>query len=424
MKKITFEISSKTTSSIASIIKEVNKLSCQIVFDFKNNVVTVENVGEEAIDPIIELISKNYTILSVDIDNLSEPASDSDISTQKTESVQNLAFNNAISKDALITKKITFENKKIESRMNNLLKTASWAIYNKKATEKEIEEYIITCMTEISLRYSGEPHIAFSIGDIVDVNYGSHLPGEIMGGHISAIVCNIINETMAFVVPITRLKTESTSSSFLSVNSSQDIILNNSIDFSGFALLDKGKYIRAERLNSVIGKTQPEFFKKLLYSIAKTFDFTNSIDNKDISSDKKTSNEPEKRTNSNSCVPKVGEEELALLNAIGTSLDKLDKSRPVEEQLDSFFKEIGMPLNNSLLNKVFILSSNIDKIKYENIIDELRTKSNIHLSYTPEQIKSTLKIIFKDWIKKYPTLQECPKISIISLLKVFAKRFK
>ena len=55
MKKITFNVSKQKNYSIATLIKEINKISCRINIDFENEIITVENIDDNAIDSVILL---------------------------------------------------------------------------------------------------------------------------------------------------------------------------------------------------------------------------------------------------------------------------------------------------------------------------------------------------------------------------------
>ena len=116
----------------------------------------------------------------------------------------------------------------------------------------------------------------------------------------------------------------------------------------------------------------------------------------------------------------VGYEEVALLETLGFAFDKLDKSKRVEEQVDSFLCDIGMATTERKVKQSFIAACNIDKINYENVVRRLR----IQFPQTEgRQIKAILKKTFKDWLTQYPALAEkCPKISFIMLLRVFVKK--
>ena len=489
MKKITFKVSSNKDSSVVSLIKEVNKISCRIFIDIENGFVAVENVNDSMIEDVIELVDNYYTILNVDIDNTFEVVTEESAMPVATEAVAEVVEEPKMaetddvvaekqskvlepqSEDDLIIKKVEFENEYVENRINSFLKTAYWALYNRRATEKDIGNFILTCMSEISMRYSPKPIIEFAIGDIVDVNYGSHLPGEIQGGHVSAIVCNILNKDMAYVVPLTKVRTDITSQSYLFMDTPHDATYDNEFYKGGTVLIDKGKYVRTERFNSVIGKTAPEFFKKLLYQLATTFDFTESLTetveenmpilkeeiiNEVIDSSAETVEVADKLTEtsvktdaaanevieasietkevadevvktpvkkvrrSKTAAPKIGGEESALLKVIGFAFDKLDSSQKVEEQIKPFLTDIGMPTTEKMVTNAFIVACDIKKINYENVILELRKKFP---KVKEEIIKRILKDSFKNWLCKYPTLVEaCPKISLMAVLKVFAKR--
>lgn len=463
MKKITFKVSTQKEGSVVSLIKEVNKIFCRIYLDIENGYVTVENVNDTMIDAVIELVDNYYTILGVDIDNTFEETTENLVapvvveSTADTiddtveETVEEVAKETAEavaekqptvlgpqSEDDLIIKKVEFENEYVENHINNFLKTAYWALYNRYATEKEIGEYILTCMSEISMRYSSKHSIEFSIGDIVDVNYGSHLPGEIMGGHVHAIVCNVLNEDMAYVVPITKASTDISSFSYLFMNAPQDVIYNNEYYKGGTVLVDKGKYVRVERFNSVIGRTKPEFFEELLYQLAVTFDFTGCLtetveDNSNLpftmgeTTDEvvetltATGDSDTKVVKTKTTAKKVSGEEAALLEVIGFAFDKLDASKTVREQVESFLTDIGMTTTERMVTQSFIIACDIKKINYENVLLGLHKEFP---EVKEEIIKNILKEAFKNWLEKYPTLAEkCPKISLMAILKVFAKKF-
>lgn len=469
MKKISFKVSSQKEDSVISLIKEVNKISCRICLDVENGYVVVENVIDTMIDSVIELVNNCYTILGVDIDNTFEEATENLGASVVTESTADTTDNAAEktvkevsketsevvtekqptvlepqSEDDLIIKRVEFENEYVENQINKLLKTAYWAMYSKRATEKDISDYLLTCAAEISMRYSSDPVIKFSIGDIVDVNYGTHLPGEIIGGHVHAIVCNILNN-MVFVLPIAKSKMDIKSQDSLLINVPQDATYEDESYNGGTVLLNKGKYVRPERFYCIKGKTKPEFFEKLLHQLASTFDFTGCLttavedDNNlpltmeettvtaDDTSDAVvqtptvTDDTSNKASQSKSPSIKVRGEESALLEVIGFAFDKLDPSKTVNEQVESFLTDIGMTTTERMVTQSFIIACDINKINYENLLLRLH---ELFPKVTVDIIKNILKEEFKNWLKKYPTLTEkYPKISLMAVLKVFAKKF-
>lgn len=462
MKKLTFKVSSQKDGSFISLIKEVDKISCRISFDFENGFVSVENVNDIMIDSVIELVDNYYTIVGVDIDNTLENSTENSIAAISTESISDVPSNTVETdetvieteptnlepqtEDDLIIKKFEFQNDYLEELINKYVRTISWAMFKMNISEKEVADYIYTAMKEISMRYNKKECIDFSIGDIVDCSYGVHLPGEINGGHVAAIVCDISYDSMAYLVPITKLQTDITSHSYLTFNTPKDIVYEN--DYykkGGTALLDKGKYVRAERFNAVIGKTTPAFFEEILRKLATTFDFTKKLGKKSelpLTLTEATDEVVEKHSmteenttetvgtsddNTTNTVEQVENPtkkyniEDTLQEAIGFAFDKLDPSKKVEDQVENFLADIGMVSNEKLIQQSFVIACDIKKIKYDNVILRLHEEFP---EMNEETIKNTLKETFKYWLEKYPTLAEkCPRISIASIFKLFAKKF-
>ena len=80
-----------------------------------------------------------------------------------------------------------------------------------------------------------------------------------------------------------------------------------------------------------------------------------------------------------------------------------------------------MTTTEKMVTQSFIVACDIKKINYENVLLGLH---NQFPQVKEELIKNTLKEAFKNWLDKYPTLAEkCPKISLMALLKIFAKKF-
>lgn len=476
--KVIFKVSNPKDSSIASLLKQVNKFVCRIQLDIENGFVTVENVTDEMIDSIIELIDNYYTILGVDIDNSVEDDSEIIDETSATnyennlnsdsEAVSNLEINSEIdseseivqahvgpqSADDLIIDKVEFKNECIEQLINKLLRTIYWAMFKMEVSEKEIEKFLWSSIREISMQYSWTGTIDFCIGDIVDCNYGMHLTGEINGSHTNAIVCHISNYGMVYLVPITKVQEHLSSHSYLRFTVPEDVEYFSLNYSGGTALLDKGKYVRSERLQEVVGKTTPEFFALVLNQLAHTFDFTDSILKTETKSNE---NQPVEDVNSfsdisateimnktnfstNESFPedqskvagkkdekksnslKKGSEESALLVTLDPAFEMLDPTKPIEEQLDTFLSNIKMPRIEMIRNSFIVaVSRDIKKITFENVIAELRKDCS---TLTENDFKSNLKEHFKRWLTQYPELAEkCPRISFVSLLKTFARRF-
>ncbi len=430
MKKLTFKVSNPKEGSTIALVKEVNKIACRLQIDIENGFVTAENIDDTMIDTVIELVDNYYTLLGVDIDNSLETNTTVSIA-EETMDVLVQAENDSkpkatASEDDLIIKKVEFENEYVEQIINKFLRTAYWAMFKKNVPEKEIGDFIYTSMSEISMRYNNKDSIPFSVGDVVDCNYGTHLAGEINGNHVAAIVCKISDTGMVYLVPITKIQQNPTSHSYLTFTVPNDIIYDTRDYVGGTALLDKGKYVSSERFNEVIGKTSPEFLAKVLHQLATTFDFTDAnltekqqeaenVTTKNVFSESTATIVETKPTGKSSNV------ENALLEVVGYAFDKLTPSKKVEEQIDSFLTDIGMSINERMVKQSFVIACDIKKITYENVILELH---NVNPEVNEDVIKATLKENFKKWLEQYPELaKKCPKMSLMSVLKIFAKKF-
>lgn len=424
MKKLTFKVSSQKNYSIASLIKNINNISCRIYLDFEKGFISVENVNDDIIDTIIDLVNQYYAILSVDIDNTFEKSAKQNIISDIKEVInESIAEHQTTALDSdLVVDKFNFQSEYINNSLTALLKTVSRVLNtNSVVVESDIGQYILSCKSEISMNYFPENIVQFSNGDIVDVNFGTHLLGEISGGHVSAIVCNVANSKMVYVVPITQRLPNTSSKNYFTMNVPQDATYFNKNCKSGTVLLSKGRYVRVERFNSVIGKTNPDFFKKILSQLASTFDFTNSLQKTAVATSSSEKHLEKTVTKYSDVEKTIGKSETALLEFFSPLFDKLDKSKPVEEQISNFMAEIGMPANSKLLEQAFVIACTIKKINYENIILALHA---LNPNIKENIIKVSLKEAFKNWLKQYPILAENnPRLSLTSVLKVFAKKF-
>lgn len=294
---------------------------------------------------------------------------------------------------------IYFENKNIRELVGKVLKVAHLAITESNVSEDEIESFVTSAIDEISLRCNNRSCIKYSVGDIVECNYGKHLSGE-MNGCIPAIVCDISDAGMPYVVPIVR-----------SNNNRLQHGLPICTEYAdGIVLLRKGKEVRPERFQKVMGKVTPKFLSKILSQLPTTFDFT-AVKLKPDKSDK-----IEK--------PDKVDYEAALIETIGFALDRLDNSKEVEEQVGSFLADIGMTTNEELITKAFIVACTANKVTYTGILNTLCKKfpekfRNMELSVMQRELKQH----FRKWLENYPELaKRCPYISIMTLLKIFAKK--
>ena len=376
MDTVIFKIEKWKSESIANLLKEINEISCRLYIDFEKGVVTAKDVNNDVIDTIIGVIDKHFIIESISVDNTTNQ--------EKSELNEN-------------DRVVKFSDKDIENLLNEkLIKTIVWAMSHGMSSE-EVQKYIWTMITEISYSNSSSSELRVknvSVGDVVQVNFGKHPIGEMSDSRGYAIVCNISTDGSLFLVPIDKESSNIDSNSF-------NILENSDVT----VLLEMSKYVNPRRLDKVLGKVEPEFLKELLNQIAITFDFNSNAEESNC--------------------PKSSNEELALQEIIGPALEKIKPNVDLDGQLHSFLANIGMPTNVITLNIAFEIGVYLEKITYNNLISQIISENpEMYDESDSKNLRNLLKRIFDNWAQNYPDLKkQCSKISIVSIIKMFAKKF-
>ena len=375
METLIFKIYGQKTNSIADLLKEINQITCRLHIDFEKGIVTVKDVKNDLIDTVVGVIDKHFVIKSVSVDNGTEQ--------EKSESCEDV-------------KVVKFSDKDIENLLNEkLIKTLVWAMSHGMSSE-EIQKYIWTMITEISYSNSNELRVEnISVGDVVQVNFGKHPAGEMSDSRGYAIVCNISTDGSLFLVPIDKESSNIDSNSF-------NILENSDVT----VLLEMSKYVNPRRLDKVLGKVEPEFLKELLNQIAITFDFSSKAEEIDFT--------------------KCLTAEMALQEIIGPALEKVMPGLyPEDNQIFKFLADIGMPNNVITLRKAYEVGIHLEKITYNNLISQIISENpEMYDESDSKNLRNLLKRIFDNWAQNYPDLKkQCSKISIVSIIKMFAKKF-
>lgn len=376
MDTVIFKIEKWKSESIANLLKEINEISCRLYIDFEKGVVTAKDVNNDVIDTIIGVIDKHFIIESISVDNTTNQ--------EKSELNEN-------------DRVVKFSDKDIENLLNEkLIKTIVWAMSHGMSSE-EVQKYIWTMITEISYSNSSSSELRVknvSVGDVVQVNFGKHPIGEMSDSRGYAIVCNISTDGSLFLVPIDKESSNIDSNSF-------NILENSDVT----VLLEMSKYVNPRRLDKVLGKVEPEFLKELLNQIAITFDFNSNAEEIDFT--------------------KCLTAEMALQEIIGPALEKIKPNVDLDGQLHSFLANIGMPTNVITLNKAFEIGVYLEKITYNNLISQIISENpEMYDESDSKNLRNLLKRIFDNWAQNYPDLKkQCSKISIVSIIKMFAKKF-
>lgn len=377
MDTVIFKIEKWKSESIASLLKEINEISCRLHIDFEKGVITAKDVNNDVIDTIIGVIDKHFVIESISVDNTTNQ--------EKSELNEN-------------DRVVKFFDKDIENLLNEkFIKTIVWAMSHGMSSE-EIQKYIWTMITEISYSNSNSSELRVknvSVGDVVQVNFGKHPIGEMSDSRGYAIVCNISTDGSLFLVPIDKESSNIDSNSF-------NILENSDVT----VLLEMSKYVNPRRLDKVLGKVEPEFLKELLNQIAITFDFNSNAEEIDFT--------------------KCLTAEMALQEIIGPALEKVMPGLyPEDNQIFKFLADIGMPNNVITLRKAFEVGIYLEKITYNNLISQIISENpEMYDESDSKNLRNLLKRIFDNWAQNYPDLKkQCSKISIVSIIKMFAKKF-
>lgn len=377
MDTVIFKIEKWKSESIASLLKEINEISCRLHIDFEKGVITAKDVNNYVIDTIIGVIDKHFVIESISVDNTTNQ--------EKSELNEN-------------DRVVKFFDKDIENLLNEkFIKTIVWAMSHGMSSE-EIQKYIWTMITEISYSNSNSSELRVknvSVGDVVQVNFGKHPIGEMSDSRGYAIVCNISTDGSLFLVPIDKESSNIDSNSF-------NILENSDVT----VLLEMSKYVNPRRLDKVLGKVEPEFLKELLNQIAITFDFNSNAEEIDFT--------------------KCLTAEMALQEIIGPALEKVMPGLyPEDNQIFKFLADIGMPNNVITLRKAFEVGIHLEKITYNNLISQIISENpEMYDESDSKNLRNLLKRIFDNWAQNYPDLKkQCSKISIVSIIKMFAKKF-
>lgn len=377
MDTVIFKIEKWKSESIANLLKEINEISCRLYIDFEKGVVTAKDVNNDVIDTIIGVIDKHFIIESISVDNTTNQ--------EKSELNEN-------------DRVVKFSDKDIENLLNEkLIKTIVWAMSHGMSSE-EVQKYIWTMITEISYSNSSSSELRVknvSVGDVVQVNFGKHPIGEMSDSRGYAIVCNISTDGSIFLVPIDKESSNIDSNSF-------NILENSDVT----VLLEMSKYVNPRRLDKVLGKVEPEFLKELLNQIAITFDFNSNAEEIDFT--------------------KCLTAEMALQEIIGPALEKVMPGLyPEDNQIFKFLADIGMPNNVITLRKAFEVGIHLEKITYNNLISQIISENpEMYDESDSKNLRNLLKRIFDNWAQNYPDLKkQCSKISIVSIIKMFAKKF-
>lgn len=444
---------------MSSLVKQMCLLKCRINVDSVAGNISIVDMDDENVESVIDSVSEAFDIIGIDIvPKVVVPEPEPPVITE----------------ESLEFEKLKFNDKEVQEQANKLLRTSYWAMYSSNASSRDICQYLMSANVEIAMKYGTKVPTDVCVGDIVDCNYGSHVNGEISGGHVHSIVCDIDDNGMVYAVPITKSILEGDGTRYLAFKANFDVEYTNPKYTGGTVLLKMGKYIHQQRFGEVVGHALPDFFVKVLNALPTAVDFLSKytnyesklaeklgdVENDDdmLSFDAATEQQegdkeeflPEKEVTESADQDTFGEEEnnsqcssyknvsevsveatdgsnaqkipteYYLSDMFADALNSLDyDNKTLGTNVDEFLDAIGLSKDN-IIKQAFYGSTVVKRVNYDSIIIYVHDLSP---NFSEEKIKAILKKSFNEWLLKYPEIREkYPRISIMALLKIFAKR--
>lgn len=259
MKNIIFTVRPEEKTSIIDVINGLKSYSGRCRIDFAANKIDVDIEEDEKIDEIIDFINQNYTILRIDMAKSQK--------VEETETTQGVGFT---SDEEVVINGMHYNSSELQHSLDKLFKVMNLAMSSKKyISTDEICYYLDTCKQEMSMKFNPMPRVKnLNVGDVVTVNYGMHLDGE-LNGWVAAVVCDI-KDKMICLIPI--LKDMESPDKF----ETKKCTFFNKFVAHGAIMLNLTNYVRIERIVGVNGKVSEEYLKELKEKLAKAFDFSNN----------------------------------------------------------------------------------------------------------------------------------------------------
>lgn len=407
--KITFKVNFKATSNTLFFIKSLNNISCKCHMDIGSKTITVEDALETDVDTVFTLANDNFTIIEFDVDNMN-----SSLETKLDKTVDNHGKSET-------HQKYEYSSASVTKSMNSL----AMCIQN-RLTQGEETSYLTSRINSLEneLNYCSmtKSKVQVSVGDLVLVDFGFHLPGEICGSRVLCIVCDVQNNSMVYVVPVYKKDKYRYPMHWYMELSEADVNMNEGYRLiAQMAMLSMSRYVSARRINAVIGKVNSQKYTAILRRLIKTFNFTRAETEDSLQTpitgvvENPSATLTEEQTLSKSNAQQI------LSKICKEALNKLDATKNKAEQITYFLNNIGIDASDKWILQAFEVALQVKKITYENIVSKL---CELNPGANEAVVISSLKITFKNWIEKYPEAKEdCSRISLMSLIKVYVNFF-
>ena len=399
---IVLRVVRRETLSISELVKQMCNYNCRFKVDPAGENIFIDGLEEGKANEVIDLISKDFDVIGVDM-------SPDDGKFEFEEVTRNAEA------DTYLQFKYTCPE--VYEQIQKLLRSIFWLMRYKGAIPKDVCKHLMDASTEMHMKYNPKEMVEVKVGDVVDCNYGNNIPGEISGGHVHALICNIDDGGMIYAIPIGKASSIADDKSFLHFVAKTDIEYVSPKYTGGVLILKKAQYINPLRVQSIVGHAMPEFFEKVLLAVLTTVDFSGKLASENKG---KSVLVPVKKVEKKKSRKDQPTREEFIIEQISDAVATLDRSKEPKAQVDSFMEAIGFSKEDKIIRSAFLASCVVKRVTMDSVLLEV---CNSNPNIKEEVINSSLKISFNKWLEdNYPMIKEkYPKISIISLLKVFVK---
>lgn len=351
--------------------------------------------------------------------------------------------------------KICFSDSKVDSIVNSIVGVLSAAVYRGNADIVDALRFLLGASLEISMQYNPIPTsslIAFSVGDVVECKFGTHVDGEISGMQVHSIVCDIQDDGTAYLLPITKQILDGDGRKYLLMRAHQDVNYYDTKFTGGTVLLRMGKYVRPERIRIIVGKTTPDFFQHLLSIFHDSMDFSCNLPSKEGTSSSSLNdgnNTMEEQPLSHagnahsdggaSTVQPASEGvfqdevqkahvkkvpfETYMQNLLEPILEQInDSSFSIEDKVAFLISELKFEDRLAVVHDAFVLSCEVPRVTWPSILAAL---SKIHRTADKETLKEIINLSYAQWLSQHPEISEnYSNTSIMTMFKIFSQKMK
>jgi len=122
MKRITFFVTSLKEGKIVKLIREVDKVACNIEIDFEKNIIVLSDLNEDMLETCVDLVNSCYKSISkIKIDNDESSTNKSNVKRKKA----NISKPEKVLEKANVPKAVKKENtENVETAIRKTFKTA------------------------------------------------------------------------------------------------------------------------------------------------------------------------------------------------------------------------------------------------------------------------------------------------------------